>query len=192
MRAVTRPRKRNTSTKAWDLSVAADLRRRADCSARHAGSMPSCLRGSQVNPSRQRLQCGAAAKSLGLAAACAAQARRLRGYGVQGIHDLHRIGIRKTRKVSATAARSTVQSRAPPETRSARGRGQLQIARRKDCIPNWLGVLASAQDGKAERTAASGRFGAAALSLRHAAALRHGSLCTAGAQGAALSIFRRR
>ena len=59
--------------------------------------------------------------------------------------------------------------------------GKAQIGRR---------LFASAQDGKAERTAASGRFGAAALSLRHAAALRHGSPRTAGARGAALSISR--
>lgn len=145
-----------------------------------------------MNPSRQRLQCGAAAKFSELAAACAAQAKRLRGHGVQGIHALHRIETRKTRKVSANAARSTVQSRAPPETRPARGRGQLQIAWRGGRAPNWKTSAASAQDGKAGRTAASGRFGAAALPLRHAAALRHGSTRTAGARGAALSIFRRR
>lgn len=62
-----------------------------------------------VNPSRQRLQRGAAAKFSELAAACAAQARRLRGFGVQGMNALHRIEKQRTQKVSAAAARLIVQ-----------------------------------------------------------------------------------
>ena len=116
--------------------------------------------------------------------------KRLRGCGVQGIQALHRIEKQRTRKVSATAARLIVQVWScqkldqhadADNSRKLDAEGKAQIGRR---------LSASAQDGKAERTAASGRFGAAALSLRHAAALRHGSLCTAGAQGAALQVSR--
>ena len=108
---------------------------------------------------------GAAAEFLRLAAACAAQARRLRGCGMQGMKALHRIGRRWTRKVSAIAARLIVQVWScqklgqhvdADNSRKLDAKGKAQIGRR---------LFASAQDGKAERTVVSGRFGAAALSF---------------------------
>ena len=95
--------------------------------------------------------------------------------------DLHRIGKTKDAESIRYSHALDRASMVLPETRSTHGRRQLQKARRGGRDPNRKTSAASAQDGKAERTAASGRFGAAVLSLRHAAALRYGSLCAAGA-----------
>lgn len=57
-------------------------------------------------------------------------------------------------------------SRAPPETRSTRGRGQFQIAWRGGRAPNRKTSAASAQDGKAERNEAARRRGKALVSAR--------------------------
>lgn len=57
-------------------------------------------------------------------------------------------------------------SRAPPETRSTRGRRQLQIAWRGWWAPNRKTPAVPAQDGKAERTVAARKRGKAHGSAR--------------------------